>query len=213
MEFSTEPIAPETKQLIYVADPMCSWCYGFAPVIAAIADAFRERLPISLLLGGLRAGNTRPMTQTDRDIGYQMITEMGENREGLEKLRDFFVHNQDHYKAAQVCEKLDLLDEAAEHYARAEEPFFAAELYMRVGDEANAAKMYEASGQYGYAAEVYVRLERLEEAAHNYELAGDHLQARGGVWTIPHQPEASPRGGREMAGLSPAWGRMAGQST
>ena len=25
-----------TRELIYFADPMCSWCYGFAPVISAI---------------------------------------------------------------------------------------------------------------------------------------------------------------------------------
>ena len=54
------------KQLIYVADPMCSWCYGFAPVIEAIVDQFCERLPITLLMGGLRAGNTKAMTDADR---------------------------------------------------------------------------------------------------------------------------------------------------
>jgi len=25
-------------EMIYVADPMCSWCYGFAPVIDALAE-------------------------------------------------------------------------------------------------------------------------------------------------------------------------------
>ena len=56
----------QEKQLIYVADPMCSWCYGFAPVIETITDEFRHRLPVSLLMGGLRAGNTKPMTAADR---------------------------------------------------------------------------------------------------------------------------------------------------
>ena len=54
------------KHLLYVADPMCSWCYGFAPVIRGIAEHFGDRLPVSLLLGGLRAGNTKPMTETDK---------------------------------------------------------------------------------------------------------------------------------------------------
>ena len=55
------------KQLVYVADPMCSWCYGFSPVIAAIADRFEDRLPLKLVMGGLRAGNTAPMRQQDKD--------------------------------------------------------------------------------------------------------------------------------------------------
>jgi putative protein-disulfide isomerase len=52
---------------LYVADPMCSWCYGFAPVIAELRERFEGRLPIRLIVGGLRAGNTAPMRQKDKD--------------------------------------------------------------------------------------------------------------------------------------------------
>ncbi len=47
--------------LVYFADPMCSWCYGFAPVIEAIRSEFGNRLQIRLILGGLRPGTTAPM--------------------------------------------------------------------------------------------------------------------------------------------------------
>ena len=47
----------EKPHLLYVADPMCSWCYGFSPVIGAVAGHFGDRLPVRLLMGGLRAGN------------------------------------------------------------------------------------------------------------------------------------------------------------
>lgn len=49
------------KRIVYVADPMCSWCWGFAPVIAAINESFGEAAPIRLVVGGLRAGETREM--------------------------------------------------------------------------------------------------------------------------------------------------------
>ncbi|MBA3597823.1 MAG: DsbA family protein [Methylibium sp.] len=39
--------------LIYVADPMCSWCYGFAPSLAAVRERW-PALPVQLLMGGLR---------------------------------------------------------------------------------------------------------------------------------------------------------------
>jgi putative protein-disulfide isomerase len=42
-------------ELIYVADPMCSWCWGFAPSIEALADHHPE-LPIKVVMGGLRPG-------------------------------------------------------------------------------------------------------------------------------------------------------------
>ena len=53
--------------LWYFADPMCSWCWGFAPVIEALRDAYRERMKIALVLGGLRPGTITPMTAAARD--------------------------------------------------------------------------------------------------------------------------------------------------
>jgi putative protein-disulfide isomerase len=47
--------------LLYVADPMCSWCWGFSPVIDAIRARFGDALPIRLILGGLRPGTTEAM--------------------------------------------------------------------------------------------------------------------------------------------------------
>ena len=58
--------ANATKHLVYFADPMCSWCYGFAPVIAELAERFEERLPLQMVMGGLRAGNTTPMRAEDQ---------------------------------------------------------------------------------------------------------------------------------------------------
>lgn len=43
--------------LIYVGDPMCSWCWGFAPEIESLADDY----PVEVVVGGLRPG---PMAQT-----------------------------------------------------------------------------------------------------------------------------------------------------
>lgn len=43
----------EGWSLLYIADPMCSWCYGFAPSLAA-ARARWPALPLQLLMGGLR---------------------------------------------------------------------------------------------------------------------------------------------------------------
>jgi putative protein-disulfide isomerase len=52
--------------LWYFADPMCSWCWGFCPVVEAIRERYGERMKIALILGGLRPGTTTPMTATQR---------------------------------------------------------------------------------------------------------------------------------------------------
>lgn len=42
-------------RLLYVMDPMCSWCWGFAPVLESLAEqAAAAGVPLHLVLGGLR---------------------------------------------------------------------------------------------------------------------------------------------------------------
>lgn len=52
-----------TPHLIYFSDPMCSWCYGFSPVIDQIRREFGRTLPIRIVMGGLRPGTETPMTE------------------------------------------------------------------------------------------------------------------------------------------------------
>ncbi|MDH5540869.1 MAG: DsbA family protein [Rhizobacter sp.] len=51
-------------QLVYVADPMCSWCYGFARPMQALLAEPGEFAPIdiSLVMGGLRPFTREAMT-------------------------------------------------------------------------------------------------------------------------------------------------------
>jgi len=41
------------KELIFVVDPMCSWCWGFSPVLEALRNA--TGYECSIVLGGLRS--------------------------------------------------------------------------------------------------------------------------------------------------------------
>lgn len=55
------------KLLLYFADPMCSWCWGFAPVIDDIKAQFGDQFQIALILGGLRPGTTEPIDNKSRE--------------------------------------------------------------------------------------------------------------------------------------------------
>ncbi len=57
----TQKIAGKERLLWYFADPMCSWCWGFAPVIDQIKHKYSEKFRIALILGGLRPGTTDPI--------------------------------------------------------------------------------------------------------------------------------------------------------
>lgn len=70
---------PESgRHFLYFADPMCSWCYGFAPVVAGLVERFEDRLGLRLVMGGLRAGNKQPMRDKDRDYIRGAWSRVGE---------------------------------------------------------------------------------------------------------------------------------------
>lgn len=47
--------------LIYVMDPMCSWCYGFAPVVKRLVEEQEGKMQFKLVMGGLRPGTEKPL--------------------------------------------------------------------------------------------------------------------------------------------------------
>ncbi len=44
----------ERLEFVYVGDPMCSWCWGFAPVLERMETVYE--VPIRVVVGGLRPG-------------------------------------------------------------------------------------------------------------------------------------------------------------
>ena len=49
---------PRLQQLIYVGDPMCSWCWGFAPELRRLRRSLPGGVRLSLCMGNLRNGHS-----------------------------------------------------------------------------------------------------------------------------------------------------------
>lgn len=55
-----------SARLVYVMDPMCSWCWGFAPVAEALVRQAQESgVALHLVMGGLRS-NDAPLEASTR---------------------------------------------------------------------------------------------------------------------------------------------------
>ena len=52
---------PRALHLLYFADPLCSWCYGFGPELTRLLDRHPDTR-LDLVMGGLRPYNTKPTT-------------------------------------------------------------------------------------------------------------------------------------------------------
>ncbi len=50
-------------KLIYVGDPMCSWCYGFSPEFSKAVGALKDEVEMELVMGGLRPDGQETMAE------------------------------------------------------------------------------------------------------------------------------------------------------
>lgn len=58
------------NHLIYIGDPMCSWCYGFGPELAALLKAI-PNVKLDFVMGGLRAHGQDRVTPQFREFIHQ----------------------------------------------------------------------------------------------------------------------------------------------
>lgn len=68
----------QTPRLVYVTDPMCSWCYGFAPALAAARAELAPGVALELVAGGLAPDSDEPMDPATRryvQAAWHAVTE------------------------------------------------------------------------------------------------------------------------------------------
>jgi putative protein-disulfide isomerase len=44
-------------EVLYLADPLCGWCYAMSPVVEKIQAAFADKITITVLTGGMLTGD------------------------------------------------------------------------------------------------------------------------------------------------------------
>jgi putative protein-disulfide isomerase len=121
--------AMTTPHLIYFSDPMCSWCYGFSPVIEDIRHTFGRALPIRLVMGGLRPGTETPMTEeakleiADHWTHVHEATGLPFNGSGMS--RPGFVYDTDPAARAVVVARRESEEIAATFLGRTQRAFYA----------------------------------------------------------------------------------------
>ncbi len=118
------------KEVIYVGDPMCSWCWGFSPVKAKIAEQCAGRAQVSLILGGLHPGTTEPQDEERKNFlrqHWQDVTERSGQPFAYDILqRDDFVYDTEPAcRAAVSARQLAGDAKALDFFAELQRAFYA----------------------------------------------------------------------------------------
>lgn len=66
------------KELIYVGDPMCSWCYGFSSIKEKLTAQCEGRVGVKIVLGGLRPYNKETWESSYRSFLRQHWKDIGQ---------------------------------------------------------------------------------------------------------------------------------------
>jgi putative protein-disulfide isomerase len=121
--------AMASPHLIYFSDPMCSWCYGFSPVIEEIRRTFGSTLPVRVVMGGLRPGTETPMTEEAKleiaDHWTHVHEATGLPFDGSGMSAPGFVYDTDPAARAVVVARRDGEEMAAAFLLRAQQAFYA----------------------------------------------------------------------------------------
>lgn len=89
-------------KLIYVGDPMCSWCYGFGKELSALT-ALHPELPLEIMVGGVRAGATDILDDSGKQFRLGHWARVEENS-GLAFNRTAFLARENFvYDTEPVC--------------------------------------------------------------------------------------------------------------
>ncbi len=74
------PDKAASMEVVYIGDPMCSWCWGISPVIQKLqTDCTAQGLAFRLVVGGLRPGGGDPWNHQFRRFlkqHWQQISDM-----------------------------------------------------------------------------------------------------------------------------------------
>lgn len=68
----------ERPRLLYFADTMCSWCYGFAPEMQLVLSTLGDRIDLLLFSGGLRPFTKEPVDDKTRGFFSETYARIGE---------------------------------------------------------------------------------------------------------------------------------------
>lgn len=81
-------------KLVLVADPMCSWCYGFGKEMTSLLER-HKKIKLDIVVGGLRAGATDILDEAGKRFRLQhwarveQLSGLVFNRDGLMTRRNF----------------------------------------------------------------------------------------------------------------------------
>jgi len=104
------------KKLIYVHDPMCSWCYGFSKTYRQLIENLPDDIEVIRLLGGLAPDTEEIMPESTRQMVQQNWVRISQVIPGVEFNYDFWTKCQPRRATYPACRAVIAAREQGDEY-------------------------------------------------------------------------------------------------
>lgn len=116
------------EKLIFMTDPLCSWCWGMVPELKILQHTFDGRLSFELRCAGLQVGAQQPLsidhTRSLVQLWQQVAATTGQNfAYSLPEDTEFIYHSEVACRALEIARRLTGL-EPFDHYYRLQKAFY-----------------------------------------------------------------------------------------
>lgn len=170
------PMSEEaTKEIIYIGDPMCSWCYGFSPTIQHLYQKHKNTVKMRLVVGGLHAGDNCIQTPERIQFLRDHWKEIGD-RSGQAFKFDILENEGWHYETERCCRAVVTVRKLK---PGSEYPYFAniqAGFYAENKDTNSDDMFADAATEYGIDRDEFLNVMNAEDT--RQETAADFQWSR-----------------------------------
>lgn len=156
-----------SKKLIYVHDPMCSWCFGFSKVYQQLTEQLPGNVALIRLLGGLAPDTDEIMPESTRQMVQQNWRRIEQQIPGVEFNYDFWTKCQPRRATYPACRAVIAAREQGNEYDISMTRQIQQAYYRQARNPSDNETLIELAGELG-----------LDQERFSVQLVAEHTQQR-----------------------------------
>ena len=144
-------------RLYYVHDPMCSWCWGFAPVLKELLSALPKEFEHKRLLGGLAVDSDVPMPAEMQTMLQETWRRIQNKIPGTEFNFDFWTQCQPRRSTYPSCRAVIAARQQGEQFDEAMTKAIQAAYYLQARNPSDIDTLIELADELGLDVEQFTQ--------------------------------------------------------
>ena len=156
-----------SKKLIYVHDPMCSWCFGFSKVYQQLTEQLPKNIELIHLLGGLAPDTDEIMPESTRQMVQQNWQRIEQLIPGVKFNYDFWTKCQPRRSTYPACRAVIAAREQGDEFDVSMTRQIQQAYYRQARNPSDNETLIELAGEIG-----------LDQGRFSAQLVADQTQQR-----------------------------------